>query len=446
VLKESLQMDFTKIGQEYRLEASGESYVDQRGSFWGCNFEIGPKDSIEQLSLAPKEGRLSGFYTRTGSSNEVDQPWKSGTFFWDAYMVDQLEIYLALHDLEIGTRFDDSLFSPQALSYVRVRGQVTWFMWQEIFKGKMDSVFVIKLTEPGNCQLFFMPDKKLVKVDFQDMKIRVYQDEVRQVKKSVLDATNQSNAPESSVAASFSVRALIFKLPHYAAFLIIAAIVLLMFATKGFKWPVAYLGLGVGIAVYLLMPLVVHPLLLIVARDWLGIGNPTASGFYVRGATFALVSGLIQAALVFAGIVLVERFTKPPVYRIAGLAAFVGAGFALAEAVYVSGWQITILFEWSLLERACFIALFIATGALIGRLLKENLVLAIWGGLGAAVAIAVVRFFPILVQGRIVDVQLMHFILAIWVAVFLVVVLMLSRKTYERPGEDETTETPELQS
>ncbi len=51
-----------------------------------------------------------------------------------------------------------------------------------------------------------------------------------------------------------------------------------------------------------------------------------------------------------------------------------------------------------------------------------------------------------LVQGRLVDIQLMHFILAIWVAVFMVVVLMLSRKTFEQPAEDETPESPDLQS
>ncbi len=384
VLKELLQVDFKKIGQENRQYVSGESYVSQRGFFAGCDYQIGPPDTSEQLSLTSEPTRLTGFYTNLGARADVDLPWKAAPFFWDAFMVDQLEIYLAMHDLKIGAILDDSALCPQSLVFSHIRGQVTSFMWQEIYKGKLDSVFVIQLTEPGRCQLFFTPDKRLVKVDFQDMDIRVYQNAVRQVSQSASAEANKAN-PSTSRSTEFSVRALILKLPHYVAFLVITGVMLLLFAAKAFKWRDSYLALGSGIVVYLVMPLVVYPLLLVLARDWLGMGSATASGFYVRGAVFSFVSGLIPAALILAAIMSLQRMTKLPSYKIAGIGAFVGAGFALAEAAYVSGMEITILFSRPLLERAGFIALGVATGALIGRLLKENMVFTVWGVLGSSV-------------------------------------------------------------
>jgi hypothetical protein len=448
VFQESLQIDFTKLGQESRIFFVGESYFTPEGYFSGCDFRMGPKDSAEQLVLVPEGNRLTGFYTNLGSRNDVDQPWTRGTFFWDTYLVDQLEVYLALHDLKMGVRFDDSLFMPQSLTYAHIKGQVDWFMWQEIYKGKIDSVFVIQLTEPSSCQLFFTSDKKLVKVDLQDQEIRIYQDVVRQVapaaaKKADRPAAQQ--APPAPTTPPFSLRALLFKLPHYFAFLIMAAVTVLIFAHRAFKWSSAYLSLGLGMVLYVAMPLIVFPVLIVVARDWLQIGSAAGSAFYVRGATFALVSGLVQAVLLLAGIVSVGRITKSLDYRTVGLAAFLSAGFALADSFYLSGFQITILFDWPLLERGSMMALYIAAGVLVGRFLKEEIALTVWAVLGASGAIGVARFCPMLVQGKIVELQAMYFLLAFWAAAFLVLVLFLSRRDYGRINEDEASETNALQ-
>jgi hypothetical protein len=132
-LRESLQIDFTKIGGEAQETVSGESYVTSSGHFAGCELRIGPSKQAEQLVMSRSDDELTGYFTRGGEENEIELPWPRESYFWDPHLVDQLEIFLARQDLEIGTVIDDSLFLPQSLLHTRVAGQVVYFMWQEIY-------------------------------------------------------------------------------------------------------------------------------------------------------------------------------------------------------------------------------------------------------------------------------------------------------------------------
>lgn len=424
VLRESLEVDWTKLGLENRFLLSGESYVTPQGGFAGCDYQIGPKDSAQQLVLTTEFDRVTGYYTQGGSRKNVLQTLTPRTFLWDSYLVDQLEIYLALRDLQIGTRLDDSVFLPQSLVKAHVAGQVIWFMWQEIYKGKTDSVFIIRLTEPGNYQLYFTPDKKLVRVDMLDQNIRVYQDIVRQV------PTGQANQANLPARAPFSLKLLILRLPHYAVFVIIGAAALLILAAGAFRWSASYLTLVGGAVVYLLMPFVVNPLLIYMAQNWLDLPAVSGGVLYFRGAILPLLTGLIQVALMLGGLVSIQRLLGIRDYRLLGAGAFLGAGFGLAESIYVAGFQISMLFEWPLLERSCMIVLHTAAGAIIGRFVKESASGLRWAILGAVIAISVASYIPLFVQTRLVDIELMHFVLTFWVIAFLVIVLVLSKKSF----------------
>ena len=440
VLRESLNVDWTRLGLENQFLLSGESYVTPEGGFAGCDYQIGPKDSAQQLALTVEFDRLTGYYTQGGSRKEVLQTFTPRTFMWDSYLVDQLEIYLALRDLQIGTRLDDSVFLPQSLVNAHVAGQVIWFMWQEIYKGKTDSVFIIRLTEPGNYQLYFTPDKKLVRVDMIDQNIRVYQDIVRQV------PTSQASRTNLPARAPFSLRLLILRLPHYVAFVIIGAAALLILAARAFRWSASYLALLAGVVAYLLMPFIVNPLLLYMAKNWLNLTGVTGGVLYFRGAILPLLTGLIQAAVLLGGLISIQRFFGIRDYRLLGAGAFLGAGFALAESIYVAGFQTSFLFEWPLLERGCMIILLTASGALIGRFLKESISGLGWAILGAVLAISVARYIPLFVQARLASLEVMHFVLTFWAIAFLVIVLVLSKKSFTRPDKGPDTEEPQVQS
>ncbi|MEW5795730.1 MAG: hypothetical protein AB1772_05155 [Candidatus Zixiibacteriota bacterium] len=429
ILRESLEIDYAKLDMEGKVALAGECYVTPRGGFAGCEYQIGPRDSAEQLNLKLTIDRLAGYYTRAGTKRDVALPLVPGRFMWDSYLIDQLEIYLAMRDLQIGTRFDDSVFMPQSLMSTHIAGQVIWFMWQEIYKGKIDSVFVIKLTEPGNYQLYFTPDKRLVRVDMLDQNIRVYQDVVR---RAPTDRTSQAATP---VRPPFSLKLLVLKLPHYVAFLFVAAAAILLLAWRSLRWPEAYLYLAGGAVLFALMPLVFNPMLVYIATEWLDLAQASGSGLYIRGAVLPVITGFVQVGLMLGASLTLQRTLKVRAYRLTGLGAFLGAGFGLAEAVYVAGWQITLLFDWPLLERACLIVLHTASGALLGRFLSDTTVRLGYAFVGALIANAAARFLPLFVQRRVIGLEAVHVILAFWVVAYLVVALVFSKKSEARASQ-----------
>jgi len=436
VLRESLQVDFTKIGGETQEVIAGESYVTSSGAFAGCDLKIGPPETAERLVMTSSEDGLTGYYTRGGEENEISLPWRTESFFWDAHLVDQLEIFLAMRDLEIGTTISDSIFLPQSLIWARIAGEVTHFMWQEIYKGKFDSVFVIRLTEPSAYQLFFTADKRLVRVAIVDQGIRVYQDVVRRTAVEASSETGTSNR------APFSLRALLFKLPHYFAFVVIVALAILLLAARAFRWPASYLSLFVGIVLYVVMSLAINPMLIWVSRHWFNLQGASSSSFYLVGTVLPLLTGLIQAGLMYSGMFFVGRLSDVRPYQWCGLGAFLGGAFGLAESIHISGWQIETLFDWALLERTVMIVMYAASGALIGRFMNGERVNLAGAVVAAALVNGAMRYLPLLVQTHKIGLEAVHLVMAIGVVVYLLIVVILTKRALSRPPERAVPQEP----
>ena len=335
-------------------------------------------------------------------------------------MVDQLEFYLAMQDIEIGTRLDDSIFQPQSLLTTRIVGEVAYFMWQEIYRGKIDSVFVIRLTEPGDFQLYLTPDKRLVRVDLIQQGIRVYQDMV-----GVRTAAAKTES-------GWGFRSLLFKLPHYAAFVVVAAIAIMLFSVTGFRWLQAYLFLGGGVALFLAIPYIINPLVVMVVENWLSPSMAEGGSLYVMGLVPSVILGVSQVGLLWGGMCGLVAWLSPKEYRLIGLGAFLGGGFALAEACYGAGWRLTVLFDWPLAERIAFILLQVISGGLIGWVFTQAGERR-WIIPGLILPVAVVaRYLPLLVQGGLIDVEVIHFILIISMILYLLAAMLMIKKLPSR--------------
>jgi hypothetical protein len=420
-LEETLQIDYSKIGTDRQVEVTGRTYVSTTGRYLGSKMEIGSGETVEQMELTRKGTSLEGFFTRAGTENDLSLPYEQGSYFWEADLVDQLEIFLAMQDLEIGSVIDDSIWMPQTLLKSRISGHVAYFMWQEIYKGKIDSVFIIRLTQPSNYQLYFTPDKRLLRVDMLDQGIRVYQDLVR----VPADAGGSSGATTGS---HLSARNLLLKLPHYLAFLVIAAVAILMVSRRTFKWSGAYLALGLGLVLYLIIPLLVNRLLVTIAGSWLRSGSIDPGSIYLIGSVPPLLLGLVQVGLLIGGLALAIAWLKAKEYRQVALGALVGAGMGIAEAVYLSGLDVTFLFDFALVERACFIFLHVFSGAIVGWSWRQG---GARLGLAAIVIVLVnglTRYLPLLVRGGMIDVEATHFVMILWVLAFVVVSLIVLKR------------------
>jgi len=422
ILQEDLQIDYSKIGTERQVLASGESYLSNGARYLGSKLRIGEADEEERFEIERSGRTLEGFYTRAGTEHAVSVPYENEYFFWDVNFVDQLEYFLAMHDLSIGTRIEDSIYLPQSLMTARIVGQVVYFMHKEIYKSKFDSVFVIRLTEPSDYQLYLTPDKRLVRVDLINQDIRVYQDIVG---KSAAASRTQTSRP-------VTWRSFLFKLPHYGAFVIVAGLAVLFFSTGAFRRPVSYLFFAGGAGLYLVVPLVLNPLLVMLMENWLRPAIVKGSSIYLLGIGPSLIFGLAQVGLMLGIIYAMLIWSNSREYRFIGLGAFLGAGFGLAEAIYVAGLQVTLLFDWPLVERTSFIFLHTISGALIAWGLAKGA-----GRLRLTLALVLVvnvvaRYLPLLVQGGLAGVEATHFVLSVGMLLYLLAVLMIVKKVSKK--------------
>jgi len=422
VVDETMRLDYTLLGGDRKIIAEGTSYLSNSGRYVGSDLNVGDTSRMERLQLTCTGDGIEGSFTRAGSEQSIEMALVCDRFFWDIYLVDQLEFYLAMQDIQIGTRLEDSIFQPQSLMSTRIAGQVIYFMYQEIYKDKFDSVFVIRLTEPSDYQLYMTPDKRLVRVDMIQQGIRVYQD--------VVGVSTGSD--RVTTEPKWGLSHLLLKLPHYVAFVLVTAVAILFFSVAAFRWSQAYLFFGGGVVLYLVIPFVINPLIVMVVENWLSPSLAEGSSLYVMGVVPSVIVGVAQIGLIWGGILGLVAWLAPKEYRLVGLGAFLGGGFALAEACYGTGLQVTILFDWPLAERIAFILLQVISGGLIGWVLT-HIGERRWMIPGLILPIAVVaRYLPLLVQGGLIDVEVIHFVLIVGMVLYLLAAMLMIKKVPAR--------------
>ncbi|MBU0982571.1 MAG: hypothetical protein KKA42_01785 [candidate division Zixibacteria bacterium] len=433
IFDEHLQIDYTRLNQDRQVDVKSELSLANTGFYLGNRTVFGPEDAADRLDLRRDGNRLKGSYTRGGRKFDHTVEYPVKRLAWEPNFVDQLEVWLAMQDLTVGDTLVDTLWSPHTMIETKVAGKIFHWMWQEIYKGKIDSVFIIRLYEPQDYQLYFTKDKKLLRVDFINQNMRVFQDVIIPPKGTAAAATDSQVKPAAPVKPEISARRLFLKSPHYVAFVVIAGLGLLFLARRGFRWLDAYIHLVAGAALGVLMlPFVQVPI-----QEWVvqSVVIPKITGgesLFVWGMLPALIAAAIQMAAVFGGLYAVLAWRNPKDYRIPALGAFLGAGFALTEAFWVSGLVIHQLITWALLERACFILFHVASGFLLGRAIKVGGQQRMVGtAVGLLLANGLLRYAPVLVQGQVVDVELMHFLMVFAVLLVLGICILQPKEGRE---------------
>ncbi len=422
-IDESMQLDYTLMGGDQVVVTEGTSYVSESGRYVGSDLKIGDTANSERLHVACTGEGIEGHFTRAGAEHSIEMALECDRFFWDIHLIDQLELYLAMQDLEIGTRLEDSIFQPQSMMSTRIAGQVIYFMWQEIYKGKIDSVFVIRLTEPGDYQLYLTPDKRLVRADLIQQGIRVYQD----IAQAGAPGAAVSNAARDT-APPTGMGHLLLKLPHYTAFILVTALAILFFSVAGFRWSQAYLFFGGGVVLFLAVPWIINPLMVTIVENWLSPAMAEGGSLYVLGLVPSAVLGAAQIGLIWGGMAGLVAWLAPKEYRMIGLGAFLGGGFALAEACYGAGLQVALLIDWPLAERIAFILLQVISGGLIGWVFSQ-MGERRWMIPGLILPVAVIaRYLPLLIQGRLIEVEIIHFILIAGMVIYLLAAMLMIKK------------------
>jgi hypothetical protein len=411
VFRSTLNLDNDAIGGTGKLQEQREHLVTAAGDYVGGRIITARGESVDTVTVRRKGTTIQSLFKR--GERQVTQSLEvpPGTPVWDQYFVDQLELILAMRDLTVGTEFVDSVFEPSAMIMSRLTGRVDDFFYQEIYRGSFDSVFFIQLSEPLKADLYFTPDKRLVRIDFINLKYRIYQDLVKR--------GTASPVPPVAEPPIVKERGLPVVISHFALYLLFAVVAVALFMKSGYRWAQSYLAAGFGVGLFLITIVTQIPLQKAIIEQWLVPSVSAGGSLYGWGLLPPLIAGLFQESLKLAGILILVRWKKPRDYRVPILGAFAGGGFGLAEACYRVINVVIPVFTLALLESGFMIAFHVCSAVLLGRAVTRSSDTIIRTLLLLILFNALLRYLPVFVQQDVATAGVMYFVLA-----FLVLVLL----------------------
>jgi len=417
ILEEKLKINLERTDARIALDIEGEHYVSDEGFYLGDKLKIKINDFDEKFEFKLKNGQIEGFFTRSGKKVKKNFPFERDYPAWETYFVDQLELFLALKDFQVGDTLVDTIYAQQSMYKSPLVGTVDEFIYKEIYLNKFDSVFVIHLTAPQEYYLFVTADKRLIRIDFPQHRIRAYLDRIQQ------DPAGQQRK------SSYTITTFVGSLPSYILYMIFTLLSLLFLARQGFKWSWAYLALAAGIVLYVVMLVTQFPLQKLAITKIVIPGISSGGSLYLWGLMPSLIVGIIQEGLKFLVIFLLCYFGnfKENKYIIAG--AFCGAGFGFWEACYLAAPSgIFGAFSFTLLENGFLILFHTVSGLLLGYALGGNWKKITGIAAGLVIINTILRYLPIFVQKKDVTLGVMYFIFAFLILLVLALTVLLLNK------------------
>ncbi len=434
IIDQEFVADYNQLGVERSIARLGEHWIDQvTGAYMGTQATITVNDQEGRLETSRRGGTIAGTFTRGDREVALDKSVPVDRVAWDPNFVDQLELYFALRDINVNDTIIDSIYQPEAQVFAGLRGTVPYFMWQEIYRGKIDSVFIIRLSEPVETQLYFTTDKRLLRCDFTEQNIRVYQDLVTQAGQPGTATGRIPDAGDGDESPSL-ISQLLAMLPHVVVLVILSALCVAMVAAPGFNQPVSYWGLLLGAVAFLIMPFTQMPLVAWVFQDFVAPGVSRGQSLLGWGILTAAVTALIQEFAKFGAVAIGVTWQRASGREALWFGAFCGAAFGLLEALFMISGSLPLLVSTAMGERLAFVLFHTMSGAVVG-FAWGNRRSSIASVVGLLLLVHVVcRYLPVLVREGVTDQNLMLIIFAFTVLVVTVITMLYTQAPKRSAG------------
>ncbi len=421
VFKDTLRIDYSEMRIEHKIDTWGERIIDLEGYYLGDDLNIRTAASTEKLHLRVEDETARGYSTRGEREVEHEVALGDDVFGWDVHFLDQLEIWLAMQDIEVGETLTDSLFVPQTLMKTQIVATVDNFVHAQLYKGRFDSVFAIHITHPQPYAAFFTPDKRLVRFDFLNERIKVYQDFVG---RSANAPAREEARPETDWL-SLLVRCGIF--------LAVGLLVLAVLAAYGFRRSISYIGLAVGAVLCLGISYIAEPIQGFLIGLFTGSGTEVGGGVYLWWIVPSIAFALLQETVRAGGIFMLFRWLKPGNRGLIAAGAFLGAGFGLYEACsQTATGLVTGVFDMSVLHYSFLVAFHAAAGAVVGKGLGAGTVGMVRMAGVAALVNGLIRYLSVYAWQGTFDAELVYLATALMTIIFLAGVVLLLKKPDEQ--------------
>jgi hypothetical protein len=416
-INREFHIDYNLLNEQRTLSVIGQGFVTSSGLYLGDHLEVGTDSVSEQLELEVDGNKVEGYYTR--QNREIDQSlaWPKDYFAWDPNLLDQLELFLALHPLTVGASFSDTIFQPQSLLFTAVTGYCDDFQYLELYRGKFDSVFTIHLTSPTPMDLYFTADRRLVRADYLTQQIRAY-----------LDVNSQAQPKTATKPPVTGSRFSVNRLLQYLLFVVIGAIGVFFFNRTFYRYFESYFALIAGAVAFGLTLFTQVPL----QEMLLGSAEVSKSLTLTTFLLPSAVAAVIQELLKLIAMALVLRFLRPQPGRSLVVGALVGGIFGVLEACWTIGFAGVSMDYWTIIRNGAMILYDVSAGVLIGLAIERGA--GRWlGMLGTLIVIHFcLRFLPALAFTGKLDDPIVSLIVAVVVLVLVSLTLQMSLRAGQK--------------
>ena len=451
VLRRKVVTDYSLTGG-IRIESDGTHSLNLQSEYLGEKTSITMQGRSERLELSRRGSEVAGFATRGGEKIAQTTTLSSTIrYAFDTPDIDLIEIYLATLDIKVGDSIIDTIFVPQVMSTMVLRGYVKQLAsFDSKVLNRTDTAFHIHITEPQEQDWYFTINKCLSHVRWPQRNIGIYQTKVTRGKISAVATTTPATKlpaqnlksdtapPQTSGLNRDSLMARLQKaqkdrlgqggeppslptlayialLPHVIVYLLLAIVWFLVVTRGSLRQSLTWISIAVGVGLGIVALFTQIPF-----QRWIAmtIVYPavTAEGgsLMLFGILPSVAGALIQGLLLFFGVGALSGRARGSARQLAILGGAVGIGFGFLEACYMQkGVGITPLVNMALIERAFLLAFHVSAGALFGAYLFKNIRLAVIAAVALICANALFRYLPMLVQTRVVELGILYFIMAI---------------------------------
>ncbi len=420
-IREELSIDLTDLNLGFRFDVNQRTTIDAFGRLREA--EAGVRVDERQENIRVRVDLDSGqvIYERDEDESAIrtiaiEEP----VFAADDFMLDQLELMLAVNDLTPGRTILVSAVAARSIYAVEYEFQVIG-RTQVQYGVFTDSVWQVNMMRPFRATMYIDRQHYLVKYLDHEKKIAA------EMKR---DPFAERAVPSKSVTERIDDQ--MERVPIYGFFLFVSAVWLLFLGRDGFVNRWAYLLFAIGVLVYPMISFTQVPLQKYYGVNVLAPALGQGSSIFPLAIVPSLITGIIQQTLKFIPLLLVARFVKIKPWQMISLGAFIGAGFGFVEACHVTGplFQVRQLLTLGLFDRVFAILLHVVLGAAIAHGIAIGRSWQFW--LATIVLHSITIYLGVFVQAKLLPLGVLQGILIVFdlvlVAIMMTVQIMFKRQ------------------
>ncbi len=413
-IREELSLDLSKEVEGFLFDVSEKVTVDASAFFLKgeASVQVGERKEQIRARLEADSGKV--IFGRGKDEIGIRTVEVTGpVYVVDNYMLDEMEMILAMQDLTPGKTITVPVISPQGMYGTEFEFHVVG-RTQVQYGSFTDSVWQVNLVRPSEATVYIDREHLLVKY------IDPAQKMTAELVRNPFEGRRQ---PSKNLAQRIDDQ--INRAPIYGFYLLIALIWLVFLGRDSYRLKWSYILFVLGMLLYPIILITQAPL-----QQWYAVKvmMPALSrgqSIFVPAMIPSLLTGLIQETLKFVPLLIIARTVKLRPLTLISLGAFIGAGFGFAEACHIAGpvFQARALTSVTLFDRIFAILLHTVLGAGMGYGIARRKIWQFWL---AAVGLHSFAIFPVvLVQLKVISVKALQIVLVIYDLILLAVMTIL---------------------